>query len=203
MVNLIGPALVAFVLATAIAWLELVTSKYPRTIYFIKKHWLLYTYALVYGFLSLLIMFLWDALVKVDAVALASPLSTGRWAQSIAVGFSTKALLHIRLFTVSTGSQSVPVGIESFVNLFEPALLQNIDLHEFYKVREFLQPRSEKYKDLDVVKAKILSDLPQSFDGAERTSFATDIEKALSVIAAMEVYLRRFGRANFNRVFPL
>ena len=202
MVNLIGPGLLAFFLAGAIAWVELVTSKYPRTVFFIKNLWLVYLYALVYGTLSLVIMLGLDWLIKAGAIALGGPLNSGRWAQSIAVGFSTKALLHIRLFTVSTGSQSVPIGIESFVNLFEPTLLQNIHLYEFNKVREFLQPRSEKYADLNFVKQKILSDLPQTFEAAEKTSFETDIEKAFSVVSAMEIYLRRFGRANFNRVFP-
>src|SRR5262245_54022133 len=113
MVNLIGPALVAFVLATAIAGLELVTSKYPRTFFFIKKYVWLYLYALVYGLLSFGFMIGLDALMKANAIGFSGPLNTGRWGWSIAVGFSTKALLHIRLFTVSGGSQSFPVGIES------------------------------------------------------------------------------------------
>lgn len=202
MVNLIGPALVAFVLATAIAGLELVTSKYPRTFSFIKKHPWLYVYALVHGVLGLGIMLGLDALMKGNAVGFAGPLNTGRWGWSIAVGFSTKALLNIRLFTVSTGSQSFPVGIESFVKIFEPTLLQTIDLHEFCKIREFLEPRARKYEDLSAVKQKILSELPQNLAADEKTAFATDIEKAVSVILAMEIYLRRFGRGNFDRVFP-
>ena len=201
MLNLICPAIVALIFATSVSWLELVTSKYPRTLFLIKNYRSLYVYAFVYGLAGFAIMIVLSLFTKVDDIQITGPLLTTRWGQAVAVGLSTKALLHIRLFTVSTGSQSVPVGIESIVHLFEPTLLQNIDLHEFYKVREFLKPPSAKYPDLAVVKQMILSDLPQSFSGAERTSFETDINKAATVVSAMEVYLRRFGKANFNRVF--
>jgi hypothetical protein len=45
-----------------------------------------------------------------------------------------------------------PFGTESIVHLFEPALLQNIDLHEFSEVRNFVQIKANKYKDLNKVK---------------------------------------------------
>lgn len=203
MLNLICPAILALILATAVAWLELVTSKYPRTLFLIKDYKLLYVYSFVYGLAGFLVMLGIGLFTNGNEVQITGPVVTTRWTEALAVGLSTKALLHIRLFTVSTGSQSVPVGIESIVHLFEPTLLQNIDLQEFYKVRQHLRPLSLKYSDLATVKQMILSDLPQSFSGAERMSFETDIETAKNVVMAMEVYLRRFGKANFSRLFPL
>lgn len=190
----IGPAILAFLLAGSLAWLELVTSKYLRTVFLIKKHWALILYAVIYGLISLLAVLVWDLIP-----GLTSQGATNPWFRALVAGFSSKALLHIRLFTLPGGS---PFGTESIVHLFEPALLQSIDLNEFSEVRKFVQLSANKYNNLLSVKANILGNLPR-LDEAERKSFETDIEKATTVVASMEAYLRRFGRANFTRVFPL
>jgi hypothetical protein len=192
MPNPIGPAILALILASSLAWLELVTSKYVRTFFLIRNDWALYGYSLVYGVISAGAVVLWDLIP-----GLASQGARNLWFRAIVAGVSSKALLHIRLFTLPGGS---PFGTESIVNLFEPALLQNIDLNEFNQVRKFVADRAKKYKDLEVVKKTILENLP-TLEEVERKSFETDIEKA-TIVAAMELYLRRFGRANFNMIFP-
>lgn len=202
--NFIGPGVLAFILAGTVAWLELVTSKYPQTVYFIRKYWALYVYALVYGVVGCALMLLLPLL----SIKLEGPWISSRWVQAVIIGFSTKAFLHIRLFTAG----SVPIGIESILHLFEPTLLQNIELEEYYKVKEFLSPRAEKYSDaptagattpLEAVTTRILDGLPSNFAGAERLSFETDVKRASSILTAMEVYLRRFGRRLFSQTFPL
>lgn len=200
LINLICPALLAFILASLVAWLELITSNYPRTVFFIRKYWALYVYALVYGVVGFAVML---ALPLLD-IKLEGPLVSNRWMQAVAVGLSTKAFLHIRLFTVG----SAPIGIESIIHLFEPTLLQYIDLEEYFKVKEFLNPRVATYDvpppppALEAVKQRVLAGLPTSFAGAERVSFETDLNKANSIAGAMEVYLRRFGRRLFNQTLP-
>jgi hypothetical protein len=190
----ICPAILAFLLGSSLAWLELVTSKYLRTLFLIKKHWALIVYSLIYGVISSLAVLVWDLVP-----GLTSQGATNPWFRALVAGFSSKALLHIRLFTFPGGS---PFGTESIVHLFEPALLQSIDLNEFSEVRKFVQIKANKYNDLKLVKTEILANLPR-LDEAEKKSFETDIEKATTVVASMEAYLRRFGSANFNRVFPL
>lgn len=189
----VGPAILAFLLGSSLAWLELVSSRYLRTLFLIKKHWALIVYSTTYGVISLLAVLVWDLIPGLTSQGATSP-----WLRALVAGFSTKALLHIRVFTLPGGS---PFGTESIVHLFEPALLQNIDLHEFSEVRNFVQIKANKYKDLNKVKTDILANLPR-LDDAEKKSFETDIEKATTVVASMEAYLRRFGRGNFSRVFP-
>jgi hypothetical protein len=54
MLAMILKATVAFAIAAFIAWTELVTSKYPRTIkLFWKSSWALWTYPVIYGLISL------------------------------------------------------------------------------------------------------------------------------------------------------
>ena len=203
MVSLIGPAFLAFILATLITLVELVSSKYPRTMSMIKSCRCLYVYSLIYGAISLVVMAALDYFIAVGAIQLGEGSFPNRWLQSIAVGFSTKALLHIRVFTVTVGSQAIPVGIETIVQTFEPTLLQCIEIHEFNKVREFLEPRARLYDDLEDVQAKIRSELPPALAEADRKSFELDLKNTKSPMEALELYFRRFGKTSVERVFPL
>jgi hypothetical protein len=194
-------SLVSLALASLITWLELVTSQYPRTFgLMVKKSWALWVYPLVYGLLAFLVMlavgFGWSG-IKVQGWAENSP-----WSLPIAIGLSTKALLHISLFNVSVGSQSFPVGTESLVRLFEPWLLRAILLDEHSAVEELINPRANKYPDLASVKTKIKNHIPQRLPKDESKAFEVDIDQSTSVAAAMELYLRAFGRKVFDQIFP-
>jgi hypothetical protein len=203
MVNLnIGPALLAFTIAALIAWLELITSKYPRTFDHLWKCWLLYLYALVYGVISFGAMLGLMQLVNGGAIKLEGVFLSSVWIQAIAIGLSTKALLHIRLFNISVGTTSFPLGTESILHLFEPLVLEKIELYEFNAIRSLIEVRAKSYSVLKSVKEKIKFNIPQSLTGIERKSFEIDVDAKKTVIEAMELYLRRFGRRSFDRVFP-
>ena len=136
--NVFASAILAFVIAAFISVLELITAKYPRTYFLLKKNRKLYLYALTYGAVAFGIMLGLGALVtagtvKLEGLGLSSP-----WVQAIAVGLTTKAFLHINLFNVTVGSQPMPVGLETLVQLFEPALLRTILLDEFNAVRNYI-----------------------------------------------------------------
>lgn len=61
--NEIGPALIGLVVAALITWLELVTSKHPRTVgLFVGSSWKLWAYPIVYGVIALGVIFGLDAL---------------------------------------------------------------------------------------------------------------------------------------------
>jgi hypothetical protein len=48
----LGPPFLDFCIATLIAWLELVTSKFPRTFFLLKKSLALYAYTFIYGLIG-------------------------------------------------------------------------------------------------------------------------------------------------------
>jgi hypothetical protein len=124
------------------------------------------------------------------------------WVQALVLGLSVKALLHIRLFSVTVGAQPLPIGVETIVQIFEPWLLKSVDIDEFNGVRTFLDEKARIYTDLNQVRMLINNNIPQSLPGLEKTAFIADVDKASSVIVAMELYLRLLGKGSFNRVFP-
>ncbi len=196
------PATLAFLIAALFTALELLTSKYPRTLFLLKKCRALYAYVGIYGLLSLLVLLGLNALTEAGKVTLEGIGLQSPWVKAIVVGLSTKAFLHINLFSVSVGTRAVPLGTETIVQLFEPWLLEEIYLYEFNAVSDFIAPRANKYPDLVAVKTKIKANLPQSLSGPERMGFEAGVDAQTSVSSAMEVYLRRFGKTNFLRVFP-
>jgi hypothetical protein len=197
----VGPALLSLLIAALITAVELITSKYPHTLSLLKKCRVLYIYALIYGLISFAVMLVFDQLVLANKIQLEG-VGSNPWLQGVAIGLSTKALLHIRFFSVTAGAQSFPLGTETIVQLFEPWLLDQIMLYEFNAVRDLIQPRAAKYPDLSGVKARIIADLPPTFSGPEKTAFASDVNDKTSVVGAMEMYLGRFGRTSLDRVFP-
>jgi hypothetical protein len=201
----VGPPLLAFVIASGVTALELVTSKYPRTVFVLapsKKSWALYAYSLTYGAIAALITATIGALSAAEIVRLEGLGLSNPWVQAAYVGLTTKAFLHIRLFTTTIGSHSVPIGIETVVQLFEPWLLRTIEIAEFNGVREFLTPRTRIYPDLKKVREDIKDNVPETLPEQERIAFLSDIDEAEDVMRAMELYLKFLGRASFDRVFP-
>jgi hypothetical protein len=197
------PALLAFLIAAVFTALELTTSKYPRTIFLIGKCRHLYVYVAIYGLLSFGTLLGLDALVAAKKITLEGIGLESIWVKAVIVGLSTKALLHISLYNLSVGAKSFPLGTETIVQLFEPWLLEEIFLFEFNEVSTFIAPRRAKYPNLVNVKTTIKGNLPAGFTGPERLGFEAGVEAQVSIEAAMETYLRRFGKTNFTRVFPV
>lgn len=196
---LIAQLTIAFVTAAFFAALELITRDYPRTFSFIKKSWALWIYTFTYGFISLLSVLVLDSteLIKVEGLGLANPL-----VRAFAVGTLVKAFLHIRLFNATVGTQSFPVGVETLTQTFEPYLLQTIDFYHFSSVRAFLQPYTERYKDIREVKRRIKDNLPPNLAEDVKKGMTGALEKGSSIVELMDSYLRLMGKHNFKRVFP-
>lgn len=179
------------------------TSKYPRTIFLVKKCRYLYVYVAIYGLMSFGALLGLNALVEAKKITLEGVGLQSIWVKSIIVGLSTKAFLHISLFSLSVGGKAFPLGTETIVQIFEPWLLEEIFLFEFNAVSDFIAHHATRYTDLATVKTTIKGNLPANFTGPERIGFEADVDAKTSVTAAMEVYLRRFGKRNFTRVFPM
>lgn len=197
------PAIISFLVGASVAFLELITSKYPRTFFLLKKSTSLYAYTLIYGLLSFLVMLLVKSLIHAKIISLEGIGISNEWIQALAVGITTKAILHIRLFNITFGRQSFPIGVETFVYLFEPWLLRSIDLDEFNAIRSYLEVAQKKYSDLADVKNRIKDNIPHTLAGVERKAFLTDLTEKDSALEAMELYLQTFGKKSFERVFPL
>jgi hypothetical protein len=202
--NHLGPALLSSALATSLAALELITSKYPRTFSLLRRSWAFYAYAIIYGIIAFCVMLGLEVLVKSGTVKLEGLGLSSAWVQAVVVGVTFKAFLHIRLFSVSVGAESFPVGVETLVQLFEPWLERTIELDHFIALRNYIAPRALKYTDLGLVKKQIAQNLPPSMsaEGAEGKAFLADVQQASSVTKAMSLYMTSVGRRLFDSVFP-
>jgi hypothetical protein len=199
-------ALLAFVLAFLVSGSELVTSKYPRTSFLLRKCRPLYVYAAIYGAIAFIVKLALNALIDAEAIKLEGVGLSNPWFQAIAVGIGIKAFLHIRLFSVSygnAGSEPFPVGVESFIQIFEPWLLRTIELNHYNQLRNYIRPRASQYRDLGIAKQRMIREVPRSFAKDEVTAFKRDIDESKEVDEAMEFYLGLVGKEVFERVFPL
>src|SRR5215471_706233 len=122
----------AFVVALVVTGLELITTDYPMTPNFVLKSIWYYLYVVIYGAIAAVVILILPLITDqatVSSVGLANP-----WIKAAVVGFTIKAFLHVRLFTVSTGpGSSFPVGIETIVQLFEPWMLRSLELDHWNK----------------------------------------------------------------------
>ncbi len=198
----LGPPLVSFVIVFLLALTELITSKYPRTFFVLKKSWKIYVYSIVYGAIGFFIMLSIKSLIDAQILTVTGLRVSDVWVQSVIVGICTKAFLHIRLFNVGIGSKSIPIGIETLVLLFEPWFLRGIMLDEYNGIREFIQNTQTRFKNFDKVKKKIEQNIPAKLPKDERLAFLSDLDLMKTVPDAMELYLQNFGKRSFERVFP-
>ena len=197
-------SLLAFLVAAAIAWLELITSKYSRTCFLlVPRCWALWVYSGVYGLISLGTVVGFDSLTSSGTLTVEGLGADSLWMRAVVIGLSAKALLHIRLFTVSSGAKSFPVGTETIVQIFEPWLLRTIELYEFERVRIFVTERAEEFSDLVAVRSAAKKNIPNSFWPDEKTAFEADLDRQESAVEVMELYLRFLGKYSFNRVFSM
>lgn len=200
----IGWALLGFSVAFFFTWLELITSKYPRTFTFPSGRWAIWVYCFVYGLIAFAVLLGFNALVakgfiKADGLGLQTP-----WIRAVAVGIAVKALLHIRLFTVTSGSQPFPVGVETLVQVFEPWLLDRIAQDEDDKKRIYVDAKRAKHPDETEtqIKTKLKANIRRSLPKDERVAIALDIDMTASAEEAMIVYLDRFGKSSLSRLYP-
>jgi hypothetical protein len=200
-VNEAGPTILAFVLASVLAALELATSKYPRTVYLLRRCCALHVYALVYGIIAAGVAFFWSSLSAAGKVQVQGLDFSNPWVRALAVGITVKAFLHIRFFTVRAGADAFPVGVETLVQLFEPWLLETIDLDHYQAIAQYIAPRAVKYNNLQNVRSAIQQNTPRSQSTSGR-AFLSDVQQAPTVVEMMRFYLVFVGTKLFDAVFP-
>lgn len=195
------PCILAFVIASVLVSLELVTSKYPRTVYLLRRCWALYAYAFIYGVIAAGVTFFWTTLSAAGKVQAQGLDFSNPWVRAGAVGIAVKAFLHIRFFTVGAGADAFPVGVETIVQLFEPWLLDTIDLDHFQALVRYIAPRAATYNNPENVRTAIQQNTPKSQSTSGR-AFLSDVQQASSVAEAMRFYLVFVGTKLFDATFP-
>jgi len=121
----------------------------------------------------------------------------------VVVGLTIKALLHIRLFNVSTGpGSSFPVGVEMIVQLFEPWMLRRLVLDHWNKLQTFVKPRAAALATPAAAQAQALANIPGGTKSADRAAFTADIGIASTQSEVIIVYVKYFGIAAAKLVFP-
>lgn len=197
MVGFLGPLLAA-VVAFVVVLTELLTSKYPRTIFLVSRCSHLYWYGLIYAVIAAGICWL------IPNLPVAGVNTSNMWIRALVVGVAVKAFLHIRLFSVSVGpGKTVPVGIETVVQLFEPWLLTEIDLCQFNNEGAFLGPREAKYPVIADTRSTALNGIPGVFADDLKAAMRTDLANALTVRAILSAFLKYVGRRTFEQTFPV
>jgi hypothetical protein len=180
---------------------ELITSKYPRTAPFALKSIWFYIYILIYGSLGAagfaLLPLLGDQ-VTTEGIAISNP-----WAKAALIGFSVKAILHIRIFAVTTGpGQSFPVGLESFVQLFEPWILRTLELDHYSEQSAFITPRAARFANVTDARTQAKGNPPPGLSAAERAVFDADIDQASTAAQVIAAYLKYSGIRLTKATFP-
>lgn len=201
----LGPPLLALLIAGGITATELVTSEYSSTFFTVYRCPSLYLYSLIYGTIAFIFVSLGTESTHIEVIGIANP-----WIQAVIIGLSIKAVFHIRLFSVTRGqgADPLPIGLETFVQIFEPQLKHKIEQEETHGIHRFLDPRVLKYPDPDDVKLRIMGNLSRHMTREARIAFKQDLEDILNdpderIFGAMQLYLAFMGRKNLERIFPL
>jgi hypothetical protein len=200
--DLVGPPIVAFVVALVIASLDYTSAEYPRTFFILRRVGAFWLYVVIYALIGGGVMGLLRLLIQGGAFKLEGLFLENPFAQAVAVGVSVKALTHIRLYTVTVGTTSTPIGIETLVALFEPRLLRSIIFDYFVRQKTYLADYVAKYSDLASVRRTILANVPNKLPTAERDAFEMDLNRQPGVQEAMELSVQFAGGKMFERIFP-
>jgi hypothetical protein len=171
--------------------------------YWIPKRWSrpFWIYCFIYGLIALGGFFLSNWLISTSALKIEGLGLTSPYVRAAVLGFSSKAIMQLNIFTVTSGFTAFPIGFQTVVQLFEPYLLRLIVLDEFNAVRQFVKPFADRHTDLNTVKTMIKQNIPSSLSSQERAAFENDIDKDTQVHEAMERFLRFLGKRTFERVF--
>jgi hypothetical protein len=194
-----------FFIGYSINLLEVCTSKYPNTCGFlIFKSWKLHVYCVIYGLISSVsLMCIWILLPlnPSSTPTLIESLIHDPLIQAIVVGTSAKAIFHINIFSARIGSMHVPIGLETLCCLFEPYLLRQVELEEYCSIRTYIEEKSRAFNDVGDVKGLIRKNIPNSSVESDKDVFLVDLKKRKTKEDSMELYFRKFGKKNFDRLF--
>lgn len=201
-VSFVAALLIAGIVAFLIQLGELYFTKYPNTIeLFIKKTSKIYAYSFMYGIAGVILMLILLLFVDVQVLAADNPLGN-IYLQALLVGLTVKGLLEINFFSFRVGSQSVPAGLKTVTQIFEPYFTKQLDLEEYNYSKEYVDQRAATYPDLEKIKKSIRDNAHAGINDQDFQVFLIDLGRNETASEALRFYLERFGKKNFDRVFP-
>jgi hypothetical protein len=191
----------AFCVAAVVTALELITSKFSQTYKFVLNSRWFYCYVLIYGVLGAVALILLPFLI--DRVEDKGGILGNLWLRAGLVGLSIKAFLHIRIFTVSPKpGQSIPVGLETIVQLFEPWMTRQIENHHFAGVTDFIRLRARKCPNVAKARRLAKANIPNTFDDHEKAALIDDIRRATTSHDVIRDYMKYVGISLTEKTFP-
>jgi hypothetical protein len=200
--KMVGPFLLALLVGSGAAILDLVSSKFSTTMSLVLvRSRAIYLLGLIHGVLAGSVSALHPGVISFQ-LANGQALHSA-WIWAVLTGIFTRPFLQTKIFTVSSGRNATRIGLQSIMQLFEPQLIREVILDEFYAVRSFVQKYTKRYADLDVVKSMVAESLPGELPEPERQAFLFELEKAKTVTDALEGFLRFVGISAFQSTFPL
>jgi len=199
----------AFVLASAITWLNLITDKYPRTwTLFVWKSSGIWLYALTYGVLAAVLFCLLTFVIDVSELSITIQSRYGElkppagWTLSIIIGVFIKTFLKFNLFTYNFGKDQIPVGLEWLSSKIENYFTRTIEIDEFRAVKDTVKKSASHYQNFSAVKSAIKKGIPKfHMDQAESEAFEWELDKNNNIEDALELYLRTVGPKLFKSTF--
>ena len=199
----------SFLLGLYISLNDLFTSS-PLFFAFARKSIALWLLGFIYGALSIGFFYLLKENlinISIEGGVITKPISdnTKMWAFAIFAGVSIKSLLGISFYNFRyDGGKSFPLGLATFVKIFEPQILKSIETDHYIAFDNFLTNAEQKTSQLslqdihNVIRNKVYARFPT----AEVNSFLLDLANTQNSREALSLYLRAFGKKIFCHTFP-
>ncbi len=202
-----------FLLAFACAYLATLTdlwfSNYPRTPEFFFRVWQAHLLSAIYGLIAWALLAAFDAFVLpaiaasetenqagvVAFVAFIAFLQTHPFWKAVFVGLFANGLANIKFFSIPTGAGSVPFGFQTFTQVFDPKLRDDILIAHNSAVRVccqgMLQQWGKSDADVSSLKVKALAAVPDKLSNA--AAVKVDINTATTALELTRVCVERLG----------
>lgn len=202
-----GPALVAFAVATLLTGVVVAVTNFPRTFrLLLPRSWAFWLYCAGYGaFAAGVSLTEQSGIVGISGVAFSN-----RYAKAFSAGLlvavAARPLIQQFKLTATFGSRAIPLRLGNVVGSVDSWALGQIALDHHRAVRSYIGPRAERYPDLAEVRARIREHAPAWVPQVDIAAFLQDIEDdrvVNTVTGAMEQFIHRFGKANFDMAFPI
>lgn len=170
---LLYPYLLAFIIAVIVAYLELEITLYPNTRFLIKKYKLLFCYLSFYGFIG--IVSFWLFIFTGASVTLQNKIVESLYVQAIVIGVISKGISDLNFFKVPFGTETQSIGIKTFTEPIQKAILTRIDQEESNSLREYVTTSDICCKNSNDALTKIQGNLPVKASKPERIAYKEDV----------------------------
>jgi hypothetical protein len=171
------PYLLAFIVATLIAYLELETSLYPHTRFLIKNYRLIGYYLIFYGFIG--VVFYWLIVFTGVNVIISDKIVDNLYIQAILVGAVSKGISDWNFITIPIGVNAKPIGFKTIVEPMQKELLSRLDEEESNSLREYVTSPRICCKDSKDALDKIKISLPANSRKGEKLAYVVDVEELM------------------------